>query len=147
MTNKTLILADNRSVDAAVVSAKEFLKVNKYYASYESGVLNAIMEYILFSEDKTIRESLVTPKPSKAEKWLNDYNGTQLLKTHKLTDYGVWQVYGEDPNCDLGGSHSQPFLGAYEGTLGKVLEIAVTLPDWEQWGSGGSIRKVEVQKV
>ena len=38
--------------------------------------------------------------------------------------YCVYSVYGEDPNCDMFGSHISPFLGNVEGTFQEVLEYA-----------------------
>ncbi|MFC1723963.1 hypothetical protein ACFL0V_07545, partial [Nanoarchaeota archaeon] len=43
---------------------------------------------------------------------------------------GIWDVYGEDPNCDMGGSHVMPHLGRYAGKFGDVLAIAVQHPKW-----------------
>lgn len=75
------------------------------------------------------------------------YSGQELLKKHKLIDHGVWQVYGEDPNCDMGGCHSEPYLGTFEGRLSDVVEKAVTLPKFWCWGGGGSIKKVNIEKL
>lgn len=76
---------------------------------------------------------------------LSDYQKTwaygYILKTHALSEYGVWRVFGEDPNCDLGGHHSKPELGTYEGKLADVIALAVELPSFWQWGAGGSIEK------
>jgi hypothetical protein len=68
------------------------------------------------------------------------YQYQELLKEHNLSEYGIWEVRGEDPNCDLGGHHSQPFLGHFEGTLEDVLNIAVDLPNFWQWGAGDGHR-------
>lgn len=75
------------------------------------------------------------------------YSGRELLKKHSLNEYGIWQVLGEDPNCDLGGSHHQPDLGIYEGTLLDVITMAVELPRFWQWGAGGNIIKKNIEKV
>jgi hypothetical protein len=29
----------------------------------------------------------------------------RLLEKHSVEEKGIWQIYGEDPNCDLGGPH------------------------------------------
>ena len=65
----------------------------------------------------------------------------------KLDVYGVWHVQGEDPNCDFGGSHHQPTLGFFEGKLKDVIEYAVTLKGFWQWGGGGDFIQVTVVKV
>lgn len=65
----------------------------------------------------------------------------------KLCVYGIWHVTGEDPNCDFGGSHHQPTLGYFEGVLSDVVEYAVNLPCFWQWGAGGNFELVEVVKV
>lgn len=76
------------------------------------------------------------------------YFGRKLLENHSLDEYGVWQVYGEDPNCDFGGYHHSPYLSTYEGTLREVLTIAVELGGFWNWGAGGEIRKApDVVKV
>lgn len=75
------------------------------------------------------------------------YSGRQLLTKHSLSEEGVWEIRGEDPNCDLGGTHYQPRLGVYSGTLEKVLEIAVQKPSWAQWGGGGDIIKINIKEA
>ncbi len=73
------------------------------------------------------------------------YNGRKLLEQHSLTDIGIWHIQGEDPNCDFGGSHYQPSLGYFEGTLDDIIDLAVVLPKFWNWGAGGSITKINVQ--
>jgi len=54
--------------------------------------------------------------------------------------YTVYAVYGEDPNCDMGGSHHNPFLGNVEGVFKEVLEYAANnMSMFYQWGGGGYI--------
>lgn len=72
------------------------------------------------------------------------FSGRKLLDQHALDEVGVWEVRGEDPNCDLGGHHHQPYLGTFSGSLGSVISMAVELPDFWQWGAGGSITKITV---
>lgn len=57
-------------------------------------------------------------------------------------EYGMWQVYGEDPNCDFVGPHNCPYLGSYGGTFIQVLRMAVSMSLFYTWGGGGSIKKV-----
>jgi hypothetical protein len=75
------------------------------------------------------------------------YSGVELLKKHSLSEYGIWRVRGEDPNCDWGGSHHQPDLGSYEGKLQDVIRVAVELPGFWQWGAGGDITRTNIEKV
>jgi hypothetical protein len=67
----------------------------------------------------------------------------ELLKRggHAPSEYGVWQVHGEDPNCDLGGAHSNPLLGYFQGTFEDVCKHALTLQGFFQWGAGGYVIK------
>lgn len=65
-----------------------------------------------------------------------------LLKKHSLSETGIWVVFGEDTNCDYGGSHSQPILNYYEGKLDQVIHAATSLPGFYSWGAGGNIQKV-----
>lgn len=83
-------------------------------------------------------------------KFINGYSGQRLLEKNSLTDYGLWRVRGEDPNCDFGGHHHEPELGIFEGKLHDVIEYAVRLPRWYTWGYGGSIEpygKKEIMKI
>jgi hypothetical protein len=75
------------------------------------------------------------------ERFINCYSGRELLATHSLSETGIWQVFGEDPNCDMQGSHVQPDLGLFEGKLDDVIREAVSLGNFWQWGSGGRIVK------
>lgn len=78
------------------------------------------------------------------EQYLETWNGRELLKKYNLKDSGLWNVYGEDPNCDLGGPHHEPYLGLYRGTLRNIIADAVNLPRFYTWGGGGRIEKVVV---
>ena len=80
-------------------------------------------------------------------KYLKTYTGRELLKKHNLFEEGVWKIEGEDPNCDWGGSHSNPYLATVEGTLDKVIEYAIELPQFWTWGGGGKITKINILKV
>ena len=80
--------------------------------------------------------------------WIrSSYSGKKLLEKHTLSEYGMWRIKGEDPNCDLGGHHYQPDLGTVEGYLEDVIKHAVALPEFYTWGAGGDITKVNVKKV
>lgn len=78
-------------------------------------------------------------------KFINDtYSGKQLLEHHSLDEEGMWEIRGEDPNCDLGGSHHQPKLGIVQGKLRDVIMYGVDLPGFWQWGAGGNFESIGV---
>ena len=66
---------------------------------------------------------------------------------YKHDDYGLWIVKGEDPNCDLGGPHIQPLLGYFKGFYKDVENYSKQLDNWKNWGSGGSIEKINIQEI
>ena len=68
------------------------------------------------------------------------YYGKRLLETFSLDSTGTWDIYGEDPNCDMGGPHHTPFLQRVSGRLEDVFAYAETLPSFWQWGAGGEIK-------
>ena len=78
----------------------------------------------------------------KFEKYLSTYSGKALLEKHSLDDKGVWQVKGEDPNCDFGGYHHSPDIGLFNGTLKGAIEWGIDQPKFWSWGSGGDFKKV-----
>lgn len=88
---------------------------------------------------------MTTKTISKREQFLNTYSGKDLIKKYPLDLRAVWQVRGEDSNCDFGGSHFMPTLGYYEGTLDEVIDIAVNLPDFWQWGGGGELTPIKIK--
>ena len=81
------------------------------------------------------------------DKYLRTYRGKELLKKYNFELEGTWHVKGEDPNCDMRGSHHEPSLGYYNGILHQVIDITVELPGFWQWGAGGSIIKVNVNNI
>ena len=88
---------------------------------------------------------MTTKTISKREQFLNTYSGKDLIKKYPLDLRAVWQVRGEDSNCDFGGSHFMPTLGYYEGTLDEVIDIAVNLPNFWQWGGGGDLTPIKIK--
>ena len=80
---------------------------------------------------------------SKFEEYLNTYSGRELLKKYSLDADGLWQIFGEDPNCDMGGSHHSPSLGFASGKLADVIEYGVALPRFWQWGAGGDFKLIK----
>lgn len=93
------------------------------------------------------------PEPTARERFLRTYSGQELLKQHYVGDIGTWNIYGEDPNCDMGGSHHTPFLETVEGPLSQVIDYAVNLKGFWCWGGGGriepapAIRKLEPKRL
>ena len=81
------------------------------------------------------------------KKYLETYSGKELLEKHNLSEDGTWNIFGEDPNCDLGGSHSTPFLVTLGGKLEDVIRVAVNLPNFWTWGGGGMIELTKVIKT
>ena len=75
------------------------------------------------------------------------YSGKELMKKHALEDVGVWQVYGEDPNCDLGGSHHQPLLGTFSGKLKNIVAKGVTMQRFWTWGAGGDFKLITIEEI
>lgn len=63
----------------------------------------------------------------------------RLFEKYSPTTSGTWRIFGEDPNCDWGGSHHEPELEVVTGTYRNVVEYALTLPGFFAWGSGGRI--------
>jgi hypothetical protein len=102
-----------------------------------------IRQYEKQIRDLEIEASIIHPDNKVNEYLTTRYSGKELIKKHSLDENGVWEVRGEDPNCDLGGHHHQPLLGYFEGTLEKVLLTAVNLSGFYSWGGGGDIKKVE----
>ena len=72
------------------------------------------------------------------------YSGRKLLENHSLNEKGLWMIKGEDPNCDFGGSHHNPEIGVFNGTLEQATVYAVQQPKFYTWGSGGKIEKINV---
>jgi len=71
----------------------------------------------------------------------------RLSKEYPGDQYDTWHITGEDPNCDLGGPHHNPHLGYIKGRYSKVLEKALTLGGFFQWGDGGYIKPVEAENI
>lgn len=89
-------------------------------------------------------EEVLANKKELVKKFLAGYSGRELLGKYNMYERGLWSVYGEDPNCDLGGPHVEPYLFTAQGELQKVIEKAVMTPRFWQWGGGGRIEKLEV---
>lgn len=66
---------------------------------------------------------------------------------YPLDTFGIWDIYGEDPNCDIMGHHHEPFLDRVKGTYGDAIQYAFSLSNFAQWGGGGKITKYEPMEV
>jgi hypothetical protein len=88
------------------------------------------------------------PEPTARERYEGTHAYGVLTGKHNIqTETGTWMIYGEDPNCDFGGFHHEPYLATIEGRLTDVIDYAVTLKGFWGWGGGGRIEKIEVKKV
>ena len=76
-------------------------------------------------------------------KYEQTYSYKYLLSKYDLGDCGLWEISGEDPNPDLTGSHHMPIIGHVEGELNDVINYAVNLSGFWQWGGGGKISKIK----
>lgn len=85
-------------------------------------------------------------KSNNFERYMKTYSGQRIPRTD-LDRVAFWEIRGEDPNCDMGGHHHQPYLGTVQGRLREVIEYAVELPGFWQWGGGGDFREVKVQTI
>jgi hypothetical protein len=75
---------------------------------------------------------------------LTRYGIKSSVEEHGLSKVGMWDIYGEDPNCDLGGSHHEPHLGQFYGTLEACIKYADNLPGFWSWGGGGRFQLSKV---
>jgi hypothetical protein len=71
----------------------------------------------------------------------------KLAEKYPLNTFGLWEIRGEDLNCDLGGHHHMPLLTRVEGTYKEAIQLALSLTGFFSWGAGGSIEKVEFAKL
>lgn len=110
-------------------------------------VNNEIERLILLREQYTKELEKPLSNNPKIDRFLKTNSGKDLLKKHNLQEKGYWEVRGEDPNCDLHGSHYTPLIGYYFGTLEDVLKIAVEDHRFYTWGAGGEIKKMDINEV
>lgn len=108
----------------------------------------ATRKYQVYSLEKELQSVKDNVEYSaRLAKFERSYSGCALLTTYSRDTYGIWEIRGEDPNCDLGGSHHEPYLGTFEGKLGDIIKKAVTMKRFYTWGGGGNIKKVDITKV
>lgn len=75
------------------------------------------------------------------------YHGFDAKNNHAnrlVSEMGVWEIRGEDPNPDFGGHHSNPYIATVSGSFARAVEFAVRQKGWFTWGAGGTIRKIEI---
>lgn len=63
------------------------------------------------------------------------------FEKERAKEVGIWDIFGEDPNCDFGGHHSNPYLGTVEGSYEDAYAYAMTLAGFYTWGGGGYLTK------
>ncbi len=83
----------------------------------------------------------------KFNKYLQTYSGKRLLEQYSLDTDGIWQVNGEDPNCDPGGAHYKPDMGVCTGKLSDVIREYVEHSNFWSWGGGGTFRLISIKKI
>jgi len=83
------------------------------------------------------------PEEDLFNRYLSTYAGRELIKKHALSTVGLWEVKGEDTNCDFSGSQHLPKLGYFNGILHSVITEAVKLPKFWCWGQGGEITLID----
>lgn len=78
--------------------------------------------------------------------WINRNYKSSLQRYYQYLDdpnkVRRWKIYGEDQNADLGGPHSNPYLGDFTGTFEEAAEYAISLPSFFTWGGGGYIKEI-----
>ena len=133
-------LPETRYNEASRTETTMIKEVTKYVTSDGS-------EFDSRTEATVHERKTVSKTQERLERFRSSYSYNQMMREHNLSEYGTWHVQGEDPNCDLGGHHHMPSLGYYEGRLSDVIEIAVDLPSFWQWGGGGKITKFEIKPI
>ena len=78
---------------------------------------------------------------------VQEYLKYEYHTKYPLEENGYWIIYGEDPNCDFGGSHHEPLLEIVYGKYIDVVTYATTLDRFYTWGSGGRIVKTTVTTI
>lgn len=115
-------------------------QITKYYTT-DGKEFESLMEAEKYDDQRANVEA------GKFSMYLQTDAGRVLQNKHSLDEVGIWEVRGEDPNCDYGGSHCNPYIGTYSGKLATVVKIAVLDDNFWTWGAGGYIRKIDVEFV
>ena len=75
----------------------------------------------------------------------NTSNGQELMNHHTLSDKGIWQMYGEDPDCKTPGLVSpDALLVTIQGTLEQALKAAMGYPSFYTMGCGGKVIEIKI---
>lgn len=115
--------------------------------SYDRKIEDLKKQIKELEKEKETYENNMLQFNESSKRWHGSNSFNKLLKEHTLEEYGIWKIYGEDPNADYFGSHSQPFLGKVEGKLIEVINYATKLHGFFQWGAGGEIRKSDKEEI
>lgn len=83
---------------------------------------------------------------------MDKYEFVTRARERLLAEYdpeleSTWQIKGEDMNADLGGRHECPILGYVRGKYKNVVEHALSVPRFFNWGYGGDVTQIEVKDV
>jgi hypothetical protein len=75
----------------------------------------------------------------------NTTNGQELMEYHTLQDKGIWQMYGEDPDCHTPGQvPPDVLLVTVRGTLEQALKAAMGYPSFYTMGCGGKVCEIKI---
>jgi hypothetical protein len=147
----SIVINHIETIKQASIDRNEIIKRAKEHGLTINSSITDIDGFAIDSQINALKavtanlEKAISQKPTNYEKFKSTYSYKQLMKNHSLSEHGIWEILGEDPNCDMGGSHHQPSLEIVEGTLEKAIQYGVELPGFWQWGGGGSIIKRETK--
>ena len=92
-------------------------------------------------------KTLINKDEAAFKDFCQSYSGKRILEEYSLAVPGIWEIRGEDPNCDFGGYHHQPYLETVNCTLEKAIKYAVTLDRFFTWGGWWYNQKVKVKNI
>ncbi len=87
------------------------------------------------------------PQYERIAKVKASYGVQDVLKKFSLDTVGFWEIREEDPNCDFGGHHHNPYMATLSCTLAEAIEFAAGSPRFFGWGAGGTITKIEITNL
>ena len=126
-----------------ITNYKEAFDAIDDIGAFKESSIRIILHALGYVDDRPSKDKIQRLR----EQYEKTYNYADLIKKYRLDEDGTWGVEGEDPNCDLGGSHIPPVLGTFTGKLEDVLNHVVTLSGFWTWGGGGTIKKITVTQV
>lgn len=126
-----------------ITNYKEAFDAINDIGAFKESSIKVILNALGYVDDAPSKDSIQRLR----EQYEKTYNYANLIKKYNLNEIGIWGVEGEDPNCDLGGSHFPPVLGTFTGKLEDVLNHVIALPGFWSWGGGGTIKKITVTQV